>query len=59
MLGLDQRHALKTFWASVGEEEGHEGDCILALPAAQAEKAVKFTPPLADGKSVVSPASGH
>jgi len=23
MLWLNQRHALKTFWASVGDEEGH------------------------------------
>jgi len=30
MLGLDQRHALKALRASVGDEEGHKADCILA-----------------------------
>ncbi len=29
MLGLYQRHALKALRASVGDEEGHKGDCIL------------------------------
>ncbi len=29
VLGLDQSHALKTFRASVGDEEGHKMDCIL------------------------------
>ncbi len=38
MLSLYQRHALKGFWASVGDEEGHKADCILALRAGQALK---------------------
>jgi len=41
-----QRHALKAFGTSVGDEEGHEADCILAREGEQAEKTVKFTPPL-------------
>ncbi len=28
--GLYQRHALKAFRASVGDEEGHRVDCVLA-----------------------------
>ena len=35
MLGLNQRHALKTFRASVGDEEGHKADCILAREGEQ------------------------
>ncbi len=30
MLWLCQRHAFKAFRASVGDEEGHKADCILA-----------------------------
>jgi len=46
VLGLDQGNALKAFRASVGDEEGHEADCILAREGEQAEKTVKFTTPL-------------
>ena len=42
MLWLDQRHALKAFWASVRDEEGHKADCILALRPGQAETNVTF-----------------
>ena len=43
---LYQGHAFKAFRASVGDEDSHKADCILALRAGQAEKTVKFTPPL-------------
>ena len=33
-----QRHALEAFRASVGDEEGHEADCILAREGEQANK---------------------
>ncbi len=41
MLGLNQRHALKTFRASVGDEEGHRADCILAQWVLQPMKSGK------------------
>ena len=46
MLGLNQRHALEAFRTSVGDENGHIEDCILALRATQAKKAVKINPHL-------------
>jgi len=56
MLWLYQRHALKAFRASVGDEDGHKADCILALRAGQALKFHSYLSPL---KTIAPPASGH
>jgi len=59
MLWLDQCNALKAQRTSVGDEDSHKADCILAREGEQAEKTVKFTPPFTTGISVASPAWGH
>jgi hypothetical protein len=46
MLRLDQRHTLKAFRASVGDEEGHKADCILVQKAGQALKIHSYLSPL-------------
>jgi len=40
-LWLNQRHALETFRAFVGDEEGHKADCILAQWVLQPMKSGK------------------
>ncbi len=46
MLWLYQRHALKAFRASVGDENSYKADCILVQKAGQALKIYSYLSPL-------------